>query len=49
MVDRRDPFRILQVQPDADPDVIKAAYRVLARKLHPDAGIPLTEERQEAA
>jgi curved DNA-binding protein CbpA len=44
MVDRRDPFRILQVQPYADPDVVKAAYRVLARKLHPDAGIPLTED-----
>ena len=41
MVDRRDPYRILQVQPDADPDVIRAAYRVLARKLHPDAGTPL--------
>jgi curved DNA-binding protein CbpA len=43
MVERRDPWRILQVQPDADPDVIKAAYRVLARKLHPDAGEPLDE------
>ena len=39
----RDPYRILQVHPEADPDVIKAAYRVLARKLHPDgrAGSPL--------
>ena len=43
MVERRDPFRILQVQPDADPDVVKAAYRVLARKLHPDAGVPMNE------
>jgi curved DNA-binding protein CbpA len=43
MVERRDPFRILQVQPDADPDVVKAAYRVLARKLHPDAGMPMDE------
>ena len=34
--DRRDPYRILQVQPGADPDIVKAAYRVLARKLHPD-------------
>ena len=40
-MERRDPYRILQVQPDADPDVVKAAYRVLARKLHPDAGTPL--------
>jgi curved DNA-binding protein CbpA len=34
--DSRDPYRILHVHPDADPDVIAAAYRVLARKLHPD-------------
>lgn len=32
----RDPYRILHVHPEADPDVIAAAYRVLARKLHPD-------------
>ena len=43
MVDRRDPFRILQVQPDADPDVVRAAYRVLARKLHPDAAAQMDE------
>ena len=48
MVERRDPYRILQVQPDADPDVVRAAYRVLARKVHPDASTPLkeTEERR---
>ena len=47
-MERRDPYRILQVQPDADPDVVKAAYRVLARKVHPDASTPLneTEERR---
>jgi curved DNA-binding protein CbpA len=39
----RDPYRILQVHAEADPDVIRAAYRVLARKLHPDGrvGTPL--------
>lgn len=42
-MERRDPFRILQVQPDADPDVVKAAYRVLARKAHPDTSSPLDE------
>lgn len=36
-MERRDPYRILQIQPHADPDVVHAAYRVLARKLHPDA------------
>ena len=47
-MERRDPFRILQVQPDADPDVVTAAYRVLARKVHPDAATPLNraEERR---
>ncbi|HEU5055937.1 MAG TPA: DnaJ domain-containing protein [Kofleriaceae bacterium] len=34
----RDAYRVLQVDPHADPDVIAAAYRVLARRLHPDRG-----------
>jgi curved DNA-binding protein CbpA len=35
-MESRNPYRILQVDPQADPEVIAAAYRVLARKLHPD-------------
>ncbi|HLX33778.1 MAG TPA: J domain-containing protein [Candidatus Limnocylindrales bacterium] len=31
-----DFYKVLQVDPEADPDVVQAAYRVLARKLHPD-------------
>jgi curved DNA-binding protein CbpA len=31
-----DLYRILQVDPEAEPDVITAAYRALSRKLHPD-------------
>lgn len=31
-----DHYRILEVDPEADPDVIQAAYRALSRKLHPD-------------
>jgi curved DNA-binding protein CbpA len=31
-----DYYRVLQVDPQADPEVVQAAYRVLARKLHPD-------------
>jgi curved DNA-binding protein CbpA len=33
-----DPYRVLQVTPDAEPEVIQAAYRALARKYHPDMG-----------
>lgn len=33
-----DPYRTLQVVPEAEPDVIRAAFRTLARKRHPDVG-----------
>lgn len=33
----RDYYEVLQVSPDADPEVIEKAYKVLARKHHPDA------------
>jgi len=33
-----DPYHVLQVAPDAEPEVIQAAYRALARKHHPDVG-----------
>ncbi len=36
MPDTYDFYKILQVDPSAEPDVIKAAYRVLALKYHPD-------------
>ncbi len=32
----KDYYLILQVQPSAEPEVIQAAYRTLARKYHPD-------------
>ncbi len=31
-----DPYKVLQVDPDADREVIEAAYRRLARMYHPD-------------
>ena len=31
-----DPYRVLQVDPTADQEVIQAAYRALARRFHPD-------------
>jgi curved DNA-binding protein CbpA len=45
-MERRDPYRILQVHPDAAPDVVRAAYRVLARKVHPDASTPMGEAEE---
>lgn len=40
MKNRRNYYRILQVQPDADPEVIRTSYRTLMRALrqHPDLG-----------
>lgn len=32
----RDYYKVLQVDAGADPEVITAAFRVLARRLHPD-------------
>ena len=40
MVTERDAYAILQVSPGADPDVIKRAYRALARLFHPDGQTP---------
>ena len=34
--EQQDHYRVLQVHPAANPLVIKAAYRVLARIFHPD-------------
>lgn len=31
-----DPYKVLQVDPEAEDEVIAAAYRRLARKYHPD-------------
>lgn len=31
-----NPYKILQVDPEAEPEVVEAAYRRLARKYHPD-------------
>jgi curved DNA-binding protein CbpA len=44
-----DLYRVLQVDPSADPDVIEAAYKRLARRFHPDhnRGDPSAEERMK--
>ncbi len=31
-----DPYKVLQIDPDAEPEVVRAAYRALALKYHPD-------------
>jgi len=36
MKKRRNPYEVLGVRQNAEEEVIKAAYRVLARKYHPD-------------
>jgi curved DNA-binding protein CbpA len=36
MADVIDAYKVLQVDPEAEDDVIQAAYRRLARKYHPD-------------
>ena len=46
----RDPYKVLQVDPEADPEVIQAAYRRLAQKYHPDlAGRAGSPEHVEAS
>lgn len=37
MPDPVDAYKVLQVDPEAEDEVIQAAYRRLARKYHPDA------------
>lgn len=49
MSDRIDPYKILQVDAEAEDEVIQAAYRRLARKYHPDlATTPGAEARMAA-
>lgn len=36
MADGQDHYKVLQVDSEADPDIIQAAYRRLAQKFHPD-------------
>jgi curved DNA-binding protein CbpA len=36
VADSPDPYKVLQVDPEAEDEVIQAAYRRLAQKYHPD-------------
>ncbi|MEO8436980.1 MAG: J domain-containing protein [Chloroflexota bacterium] len=49
MADPIDPYKVLQVDPEAEDEVIQAAYRRLARKYHPDlAATPDASDRMVA-
>ena len=48
MTDALDPYKTLQVDPEAEDEVIAAAYRRLARKYHPDAAGPEGAARMAA-
>src|SRR6476660_5880718 len=49
MPDAIDPYKVLQVDSEAEDEVIQAAYRRLARKYHPDlAATPETAARMSA-
>ena len=49
MTDQLDLYKLLQVDSEADPEVIQAAYRRLAQKFHPDlATAPDAAERMVA-
>lgn len=40
-----DPFKELQLSPDAEPELIKAAFKALAKKYHPDRYTDPTEKK----
>jgi len=40
----KDPYQLLQVDPEADLDVITAVYRALTARLHPERDITGVEE-----
>ncbi len=44
-----DPYRILEISPEAGPDEIKQAYRRQANRYHPDKVAHLGQEFQELA
>ena len=45
----QDPYRVLGLEPDASDDEVKAAYRRLAKKYHPDVngGSPEAEAKMK--
>jgi curved DNA-binding protein CbpA len=48
MTSQSDPYKVLQVDSEAEDEVIQAAYRRLAQKYHPDVAGPDGAERMTA-
>jgi curved DNA-binding protein CbpA len=48
-VDHQDPYRVLQVAPEAEQEVVHAAFRALAMKYHPDRDPSTLAARRMAA
>lgn len=49
MDDTFDPYAELQLSPDAEPELVKAAFKALAKKYHPDRFTdPAEKKRAEA-
>ncbi len=48
MTDAPDPYKVLQVDSEAEDEVIQAAYRRLAQKYHPDVAGPDGADRMTA-
>jgi curved DNA-binding protein CbpA len=42
---KKDYYQILQVDPNAEPDVLNGAYRALVRHYHPDRGHTVRAKR----
>lgn len=49
MTEGIDPYKVLQVDSEAEDEVIQAAYRRLARKYHPDLAVGLDAAGRMAA
>ena len=48
MTDERDPYAILEIAAHATPEEVTAAYRILARRHHPDVSRASDAERRMA-
>ena len=44
---KRDAYAVLQVHPSADAEVLKAAYRALAKRYHPEGTTPDAQRMAE--